>query len=275
MQTLTLTRTYKQAHNSNVAQDCTIGDLCYKISQEDIVKKIIDNEKFKYPNYQLSNDYNNFLSYGKQTITLCTLELPFLDNQKNISCIPTGKYILTKHNSPKFKDNCLKVWELDESKYEEFEAEQIHEDNFVFPDSYTNNNEISKYNSLKDYFVANSLNKKFTDKYGQILKEVKGRNEILIHSGNTLVDTEGCVIVGLARNKDGTIVGSKSRPAVEVMRETLEDVCFLDIVDSSAYINKNINKDTNNDVKNKANEDINECSNKTIQTFRELMQGNN
>ena len=35
-----------------------------------------------------------------------SLELPYLDNQKYISCIPTNTYIAIKHDSPKFGD-CL------------------------------------------------------------------------------------------------------------------------------------------------------------------------
>ena len=31
-----------------------------------------------------------------------TLELPYLDNQKQISCIPVGTYIVKKHTSPTF-----------------------------------------------------------------------------------------------------------------------------------------------------------------------------
>jgi len=34
------------------------------------------------------------------------LELPWLDNQTNISCIPTGSYKARKHNSPRF-GSCL------------------------------------------------------------------------------------------------------------------------------------------------------------------------
>lgn len=37
-----------------------------------------------------------------------TLELPFLDNEKRISCIPAGDYIMKKHNSPKFGE-CLSI----------------------------------------------------------------------------------------------------------------------------------------------------------------------
>lgn len=34
--------------------------------------------------------------------SLCTLELPYKDNQRNISCIPCGKYKVTKRFSEKY-----------------------------------------------------------------------------------------------------------------------------------------------------------------------------
>lgn len=34
-----------------------------------------------------------------------TLELPYLDNQKRISCIPKGTYKVVKRNSTKYKDH--------------------------------------------------------------------------------------------------------------------------------------------------------------------------
>lgn len=37
-----------------------------------------------------------------------TLELPNLDNQRQISCIPIGDYYIVPHKSPKFGD-CVKV----------------------------------------------------------------------------------------------------------------------------------------------------------------------
>lgn len=37
------------------------------------------------------------------TIVCYTIELPWLGNQKRISCIPEGEYILQKRFSPKFK----------------------------------------------------------------------------------------------------------------------------------------------------------------------------
>lgn len=48
------------------------------------------------------------VTFGKLSLDWCkhpdiyTLELPFLNNQKNISCIPQGLYNLTPYNSKKY-----------------------------------------------------------------------------------------------------------------------------------------------------------------------------
>ena len=42
----------------------------------------------------------------------CTLENPWLNNEKNVSCIPAGNYYLEKVNSPKFG----KVYEVKDVK---------------------------------------------------------------------------------------------------------------------------------------------------------------
>lgn len=36
-----------------------------------------------------------------------TLELPWLDNQKNISCIPTGRYLCQRRSSQKYSDHFI------------------------------------------------------------------------------------------------------------------------------------------------------------------------
>ena len=64
-----------------------------------------------------------------------TLERPWLNNQRSISCIPAGSYICRRVKSPKFGDT--------------FEV-----------------------------------------------TSVPGRSEILLHKGNLLADTHGCIILG-------------------------------------------------------------------------------
>lgn len=58
----------------------------------------------------LSREYNNIQTLGRLVIfdgamirlQLCTLELPDLGNQQNISCIPEGGYEVHRIYSPKF-----------------------------------------------------------------------------------------------------------------------------------------------------------------------------
>jgi len=47
-----------------------------------------------------------FVKDGEEEIFSCkTLELPWLDNQVRVSCIPEGKYTARKRNSPKYDDH--------------------------------------------------------------------------------------------------------------------------------------------------------------------------
>lgn len=69
-------------------------------------------------------------------LTLFTCENPWLDNQRSISCVPTGKYNVVRYQS-QTRGRC---W---------------------------------------------------------LLVNVPGRDAILFHSGNTIDDTEGCILPGL------------------------------------------------------------------------------
>ncbi len=86
-----------------------------------------------------------------------TLELPYINNQQNISCIPTGIYKLVKHISPKF-NSCF------------------------------------------------------------LIKNVKNRKDILIHTGNSTKDTQGCILVGF-KKRDNVIF--ESRKALNYLLKTL------------------------------------------------------
>lgn len=100
---------------------------------------------------------------------LCyTLEEPWRNNQRGISCIPTGRYFCTP-------------WRTDT------------------PDH---------------------------SKAGWRLHDVPDRKDILIHVGNTLKDTEGCILVGL-RPVTGGI--ADSRPARALLREKLPPEFWLEI----------------------------------------------
>lgn len=57
--------------------------------------------------------------------TFCTLELPWKDNARRISCIPEGEYEVIKHVSPKF-GKCL--WVQDVPERSEI---LVHQSNFV------------------------------------------------------------------------------------------------------------------------------------------------
>lgn len=103
---------------------------------------------------------------------LCfTLEEPWRDNQKGVSCIPAGTYQVIRHGwEDDAKTHFKKVWRL---------------------------------------------------------LGVPGRDAILIHAGNTLVDTEGCILVGRALTVYG-IGGSQA--AVQLIREKLPEIFTLEIV---------------------------------------------
>jgi len=49
----------------------------------------------------------NGLLYINKTFQCYTIELPWLDNQPRVSCIPEGRYALKKRYSPKFKQHLL------------------------------------------------------------------------------------------------------------------------------------------------------------------------
>jgi hypothetical protein len=97
---------------------------------------------------------------------LCyTLEEPWRDNMRGVSCVPLGRYFCTPHNTPRFP----RVW---------------------------------------------------------ILNDVPARSGILIHAGNTLADTTGCILVGSAPAPNGV---KQSQAALEKLRRTLPAEFWLEI----------------------------------------------
>tara|TARA_R110002126_G_scaffold89066_3_gene213069 strand:+ start:388 stop:792 length:405 start_codon:yes stop_codon:yes gene_type:complete len=93
---------------------------------------------------------------------LCdTLENPWLDNQRNISCIPEGEYPVRIR--------------------------------------------LPRESATRDYIHL-------------LVKDVKDRDYILFHIGNTAKDTSGCVLVGLGSQQD---VVNNSRLAMDLLMKEI------------------------------------------------------
>ena len=105
-----------------------------------------------------SSEKGTFGVLHRNNVPICvTLELPWKNNKRNVSCIPAGTYNVIKYNSVKYPD----VWQL---------------------------------------------------------MDVKDRSYILIHQGNYLEDTAGCILVGSAFSY-GDI--NNSRLAMQKLRRSL------------------------------------------------------
>mgnify|MGYP003668457913 FL=1 len=93
---------------------------------------------------------------------LCdTLENPWLDNQRNISCIPEGEYPVRIR--------------------------------------------LPRESATRDYIHL-------------LVKDVKDRDYILFHKGNTAKDTSGCILVGLGSQQD---VVNNSRLAMDLLMKEI------------------------------------------------------
>lgn len=101
-----------------------------------------------------------------------TLEDKWRDNERMVSCIPPGDYLLKRHHSPKFGE-CFKVLNVPE------------------------------------------------------------RDEILIHAGNTHIDTHGCILLGLMFGMIGdnaSILSSRAAITNFMLELKNDDVAELTIV---------------------------------------------
>ena len=104
-------------------------------------------------------------------LQLQTLERPWIFNERKVSCIPTGTYLVKRHISPKF-GQCFKI------------------------------------------------------------QDVKGRSDILLHSGNVVNDTLGCVLVGLTSgtvDDTDTAMVYSSRKAMAVLLALIDTEIVLQI----------------------------------------------
>jgi len=108
----------------------------------------------------------------RAVLSVKTLELPYLENQKNISCIPPGTYDVEIIHSVRFGD-CF------------------------------------------------------------LVKDVPDRDAILIHKGNFVSDTKGCILVGMAFkdiNDDGLFDVVQSAKALALILTALPKLSKLVIL---------------------------------------------
>lgn len=130
----------------------------------------------------LRRSYSDYQTIGeleiifdeKRSYKFATLELPWLENQKNISCIPENSYKVTRHYSTTFKE-CF------------------------------------------------------------LIENVPGRSEILIHAGNFVRNTRGCILIGTAHsdiNGDGLLDVINSKMAMQNILKLLPQTFELIIFDN-------------------------------------------
>lgn len=62
-------------------------------------------ERYNYGKKQTTGKLFIYDQEGRLRLLLHTLELPWKDNKRRVSCIPEGKYRVIKHRSPKFKNS--------------------------------------------------------------------------------------------------------------------------------------------------------------------------
>ena len=83
-----------------------------------LIERYLSTDKQTIGNLYLLEDNSSLIE------SFYSLELPYRDNKRRISCIPEGNYIGFKHNSPKFGNT---VWIKDVPKRSEI---LIHAGNF-------------------------------------------------------------------------------------------------------------------------------------------------
>ena len=73
-------------------------------------------ERYSHSERQTIGNLIGLSESGHSLFTCDTLELPWLNNCKQISCIPTGRYLVKKRYSKKFK-NHLHITNVEDRSY--------------------------------------------------------------------------------------------------------------------------------------------------------------
>jgi hypothetical protein len=80
---------------------------------------------------------------------------------------------------------------------------------------------------LGSYVCKKIVSPKFGDTFE--IKDVPKRDHVLIHAGNTVADTHGCILVGTGMRTDGIGI-INSRMALKRLLEISDDIIKLNIV---------------------------------------------
>lgn len=101
-------------------------------------------------------------------------------------------------------------------------------------DLWRNNERMVSCIPAGTYKVKRHVSPKFGNCFR--VEDVPGRSEILIHAGNTHVDTHGCILLGLMYGTLGTTAAIlSSRAAMDSFLTVLKDVTETTLTITEAY----------------------------------------
>ena len=124
---------------------------------------------------QTENETLGILLIAGKATNYKTLELPYLTNQRNISCVPTGKYTLMSILSPKFSYcyELLSVNNRDDILIHNGNTNKDTEGCILIGDTFGQINKINAvYNSVNSLQCFNNILKKVSFKE-QITLDIK------------------------------------------------------------------------------------------------------
>ena len=117
-------------------------------------------------------------------------------------------------------DNCLGIWRQDDLNYPLFTLELSWRYNAIF------NSCIPQ----GVYIIKPHISPRFDECFK--VEKVIGRSDILIHSGNTHINTHGCILIGMAAgnlNEEEAVLSS--RKAMNLLLKIIKEPRELHITD--------------------------------------------